>query len=169
NLDSAMTRIFVYEYTCAAPPASPETDGAVSLRNEGEAMLAAVLADFERVPGVEAFTIRSPSDEEASFRAAVRLADGSLIIAPEFDRLLETRCQWVREEGGRLLGPSPEAVRLCSDKLALFQWWKERGVPTPSTREIDRKTRSSCGTEKVVWKPRFGAGGLHTFFGPKPL
>ena len=157
-----MTRIFVSEYTCAAPPASLEAGGAASLRAEGEAMLKAALADFESVPGVEAFTIPSSTDEEAAFRAAARRADWSLVIAPEFDRILETRCRWVLEEGGLLLGPSPDAVRLCADKLALFQWWTERGVRTPATREWDRPVHFD---EKVALKPRFGAGGRDTSFG----
>ena len=52
-----MTRVFVYEYTCAARPASREASRAASLCAEGEAMLRAVLADFRAMPGVEAFTM----------------------------------------------------------------------------------------------------------------
>ena len=48
-------------------------------------------------------------------------------IAPEFDRILESRCRWVLEEGGRLLGPSPEAVALTADKLALAEHLERSG------------------------------------------
>jgi predicted ATP-grasp superfamily ATP-dependent carboligase len=149
-----MTRVFVYEFTCAAPAASVDAAGATALTAEGAAMLAAALDDFARVPGVEPFTIRSVADEERAFRAAARSADWSLVIAPEFDDILLTRCRWVLEEGGRLLGPSPAAVELCADKLALFQHWQTRGVPTP-------EALSASGHPpwpEWVLKPRFGAG-----------
>src|SRR5262249_5761766 len=116
------------------------------------------------IPGVEAWTIRNCSDEESAFRAAARRADWTLVIAPEFDQILETRCRWVVEEGGKLLGPSPDAVRLCADKLALFHFWKYRGVPTPETREWTVADTVSQAGERIVVKPRFGAGGQHTFF-----
>jgi predicted ATP-grasp superfamily ATP-dependent carboligase len=152
-----MTRVFVYEYTCAAPPASLEAGGAASLRTEGEAMLGAVLADFASAPGVDVFTIRECVDEEAAFRSAARTAHWSLVIAPEFDQILETRCRWVLEEGGRLLGPSPEAARLCADKLQLARHWGERQVQTPPTVLLREYDRSTAG-DRVVMKPRFGAG-----------
>lgn len=158
-----MTRVFVYEYTCAAPPASLEASGAASLCAEGEAMRKALLADFAAVPGVEAFTLDSSVDEEAAFRAAARRADWSLVIAPEFDQILETRCRWVLEEGSKLLGPSPDAVRLCADKLALFQWWYENNVRTPDTRPWRGDAGRGDGAT-VALKPRFGAGGQNTFF-----
>src|SRR5262245_5815972 len=93
-----MIRVFVYEYTCAAPAASVDAAGAAALNTEGAAMLAAVLDDFSRIPGVEAFTIRNEPDEELAFRAAVQRADWSLIIAPEFNDILLTRCRWVKDE-----------------------------------------------------------------------
>jgi predicted ATP-grasp superfamily ATP-dependent carboligase len=156
-----MTRVFVYEFTCAAPAESADSAGAASLRAAGEAMLDAVMADFQRVPSVEAFTIRNAVNEETVFREAARSADWSLVIAPEFHDILLTRCQWVLEEGGKLLGPSPEAVRLCSDKLALFRHWDRHGVRTPETIPAD----ASAGVTwngPIVRKPRFGAGSLDT-------
>ncbi|MFL5342716.1 MAG: ATP-grasp domain-containing protein, partial [Gemmataceae bacterium] len=154
-----MTRIFVCEYTCAA---SSGTDGAASLRAEGEAMLRAVLADFRRIPGVEAFTVLAEPDEEAVFRAAARSADWSLIIAPEFHDILLTRCRWVLQEGGRLLGPSPAAVKLCGDKLALFQSLGRYGCRIPETRPAVRGIATGW-PEPFVRKPRFGAGSLDTY------
>src|SRR5262249_50637303 len=93
-----MTRVFVYEYTCAAPSLAA---GVASLRAEAQAMLRAVLEDSRRIPGVEPITIEREPDEEAAFRAAVRRADWSLVIAPEFEEILLKRCRWVLEEGGR--------------------------------------------------------------------
>jgi tyramine---L-glutamate ligase len=156
-----MTRVFVYEFTCAAPAESTVSAGAASLRTEGEAMLSAVLADFQCAPGVEAFTIRAAANEERAFREAARDADWSLVIAPEFHDNLLTRCLWVLEEGGKLLGPSPEAVSLCGDKLALSRQWDRQGVRTPATRPVDTGL-AEVGNEPIVRKPRFGAGSLDT-------
>ncbi len=157
-----MTRVFVYEFTCAAPAESTDSAGAASLRAEGQAMLAAVLDDFQRLPGVDAFTIRDAQNEESAFRDAAQRADWSLIIAPEFQDILLTRCRWVLKEGGKLLGPSPEAVELCGDKLALFRHWDRHGVRTPETRPAAESTIEAW-PGPFVRKPRFGAGSQDTW------
>ena len=158
-----MTRVFLYEFTCAAPAESTDSAGAASLRAEGEAMLAAVLEDFQRIPGVDAFTIRNARDEEAAFRQAARNADWSLVIAPEFHGLLLTRCRWALEAGSKLLGPSPDAVQFCADKLALFRHWDRHGVRTPQTSPAD-ESLSEIRRGPYVQKPQFGAGSQDTFF-----
>jgi len=156
-----MMRIFVYEYTCTAPPALLKVGGAASLSTEGEAMLQAVLADFRCIPGIEPFTICHEHNEEATFRAAARSANWSLIIAPEFHDILRRRSCWVLEEGGKLLGPSPDAVKLCGDKLALYRWLNPRAVPIPETRSAITGVRG-CWHGPFVRKPRFGAGSQDT-------
>jgi len=108
-----MTRVFVYEYTCAAPAASVDAAGASALNAEGAAMLAALLEDFGRIPGVEPFTIRAEPDEQHAFRAAVARADWCLIIAPEFDDILLMRCRWAHEEQHDSSALSP---RLCGGR-----------------------------------------------------
>jgi predicted ATP-grasp superfamily ATP-dependent carboligase len=142
-------RIVVYEYTCARAGA---TAGG-SLHSEGRAMLAAVLDDLRRIPGVEATTL-PPGDERAALHEAARSADRVLLIAPEFDGLLAERCRWVEEAGGHLLGASSAAVRLASDKLRLSHHLRAAGIPTPP-----------CGPVRfpAVLKPRDGAGSRATF------
>jgi predicted ATP-grasp superfamily ATP-dependent carboligase len=172
-------RVFVYEYTCATNWAEVEP-----LRLEGWAMLSAAVLDFARVPGVRAISLLderfqhdlpgcdcqrvSGGDEERQFRRLARSADYSLVIAPEFDDLLATRCGWVEEEGGRLLGPSSEAVRLTGDKLTLAQEWLRQGVPTPFTLAAcgvarRRATPQAANLFPAVLKPRYGAGSQATF------
>jgi predicted ATP-grasp superfamily ATP-dependent carboligase len=165
-------RLFIYEYTCAQP-AEP---GAAKLHSEGQAMLAAVVEDFSRIPGVEVATLLAslqsltlpascfacsfPGErgEQAVFRPLAAWADFTLVIAPELDGLLEERCRWVLESGGRLLGPTPEAVRLTADKLALAKHWRRQGVPTPLTCRPCK-----CALPyPVVCKLRHGAGSLGT-------
>jgi predicted ATP-grasp superfamily ATP-dependent carboligase len=130
-------------------------------------MLHAVRDDFERVPGVETCGIgfqSYPGEEEKQFRALAKQAEYSLIIAPEFDGILLQRCRWVLEEGGRLLGPSPQAVAITSDKYALYQWWKQRGVPTPVTWQAEDATTTAAALARssVIFKKRDGAGGVGT-------
>ena len=112
-------------------------------------MLSTLLEDFHRVSGVETRTMVEAhcayeplggvcrrfqaSDQEKVFRELAAAADCTLVIAPEFEDILLTRCRWVLEAGGRLLGPSLAAVKLTSDKLALSRHLRSRGVPTPES------------------------------------
>jgi predicted ATP-grasp superfamily ATP-dependent carboligase len=151
-------RIFLYEYTCASGLADS------SLRKEGEAMLTALGDDFARVPGVEPFTPSNATDEEAAFRAAVRSADGTLVIAPECDDILLSRCRWVAEEGGRWLGSNAEAIRLTSDKLTLSAHLHRVRVPTPRAGTALLDEAGFLGDDQpMVLKPRFGVGSQATF------
>ena len=116
-------RVLVYEWCCATP-ARGDIPRAASLWAEGWAMLSAAVEDFRRVAGrasaddlsrrrgimrrrwraVAALAGRGgkyrwSDDEPAAFRAAAADADYALVIAPEFDRILETRCRWAEEAG----------------------------------------------------------------------
>jgi predicted ATP-grasp superfamily ATP-dependent carboligase len=168
-------KLFVWEHFCSGALAGQP--GIDALRAEGWAMLAGLLDDFGRCPGVCVETLLDPaapspgwvapanvtafappSDGEEAFRSLARAADFTLVIAPEFDELLEKRCRWVEEEGGRLLGPSSAAVRLTADKLALARHLLQRGIPTPPCAPADEAW--AC---PLVCKPRFGAGSQATF------
>jgi predicted ATP-grasp superfamily ATP-dependent carboligase len=168
--------IFVYEYTCAVSDANL----APSLCAEGRAMLSAVVEDFERLRGVTTCTLLSaghgPADipsahphghdgaEEPAFRRLASAADWTLVIAPETDDLLLTRCHWVLEAAGRLLGPSPEAVRLTADKLELSHHLARHDVPTPPTVALPPAgDPAAAGPFPAVCKPRHGAGSQATF------
>lgn len=164
-------RVFVYEYLTSGAAGEDAASGA--LHPEGWAMLSAVLEDFSRCPGVETVTlldprllptvreqipgvvsrVAAPGGEEQNFRELAAASDWTLVIAPEFDDILARRSRWVEESGGRLLGPSPDAIRWAADKLALLERWKTLGTPTPS----------SSLPYPLVCKPRFGAGSQATF------
>lgn len=157
-------QVFAYEHLCACGGALP-----ASLRTEGQAMLAAVLNDLARCGNVRAPLLAphlAESATEKHFRALARAADFSLVIAPECDGILEARCRWVEEEGGRLLGPSSAAVRLTADKLALAHHLREHGLPTPPT-ELLRTNAPPPFPFPLVCKPRDGAGSQATFLVPK--
>jgi predicted ATP-grasp superfamily ATP-dependent carboligase len=145
-------------------------------------MLAAAVEDFRRVKGVRVRTLLderlhgevgdrwpdvavtwvAPGGEPAAFRAAAAGADFALVIAPEFGRILETRCRWAVDAGCRLLGPAPDAVALTADKLALARHLERAGVPTPETVPA---MQSVIGYPRGPWvvKPRYGAGSQETY------
>lgn len=180
--------IFVYEYTCSSVRFAPLPS---SFLAEGRAMLTAVVEDLARANGVAvavmlnehgdgflpAQIVRCLRDEneEAAFRKLAKAADYTLVIAPEFDELLLTRCRWVEEAGGHLLGPSASAVCLSGDKLRLGEHLAAHGIPTPEALGLGPWALGSVRAKAtfthqhpllngpVVLKPRFGAGSQMTF------
>jgi len=140
-------------------------------------MLQAIVQDFVRASGIEVVTLLHEGfgseldlagcrcvrgrDEESTIHALARMADYTLLIAPEFNDILVTRCRWVLEAGGRLLGPSPAAVQLTADKLALGRHLHEYSIDTPCSHLFT--TRIPIGLDyPAVLKPRHGAGSLAT-------
>src|SRR5436189_6487459 len=125
-------RLLIYELVTAGGLGDQVAD---SLRREGAAMLSAVLEDFERSAGVEAWTLVAqggtplgrhcrlvaPCDEAKAFCDLAASADAALVIAPEFDDLLATRSQQALDAGCRLLGSRPDGIRLAGDKLHLAE------------------------------------------------
>jgi len=146
-------QVFVYEYASCQPAGDA---AAASLRAEGAAMLAAVLADLARVPGVNVVTL--PDEDESAFCRFAAASDWTLVIAPETGGVLAERCRWVEEAGGRLLGPTPDAIHLTGDKRVLADHLAARGVPTPPT--FSPGSASICFP--AVCKPRDGAGSQAT-------
>jgi len=149
-----MTTVFVYEDVCATGAGGDrESPPAPSLLAEGRAMRDAVTADFRAVPGVRVLTL-----DESPFAELAGAADHTLVIAPECGGRLEHLCREVLRVGGRLLGPSPEAVHLTADKLDLARHWDRHGVPTPQTWPLGEEPAGLL----VVVKPRDGAGSQGT-------
>src|SRR5262245_54266008 len=166
-------RVFVYEHLATQPAASP-------LGAEGRAMLLAALTDLCACEDATVSTLVAPDwfptiqtnplrltahaaegAAQADFLRAARGCDFALVIAPEPDDVLATRCEWALEAGCKLLGPSPEAVRLCADKLRLAEHLRQRGIPGPETTLYPRLPELPKGSWFVI-KPRSGAGAQHT-------
>jgi tyramine---L-glutamate ligase len=149
-----MTTVFVYEdVTACGAGGDSGSPPAPSLLAEGRAMRDAVAADFAAVPGV-----RVVLPDDGPFDRLAAEADFTLVIAPECGKRLEHLCREVSRVRGRLAGPSPDAVRLTADKLALCKHWERAGVPTPATWELGDEPADVA----VVVKPGDGAGSQAT-------
>jgi hypothetical protein len=178
-------RIFVSEYVCGGGWPSETIAG--SLAVEGRAMLCAIVDDLSRIAGVEVETTwdaclgripfsrartvetQSPADELRHFRRLAAACDAALVIAPEFDGILLSRCRIVEEARRRLLGPGSRAVALCTDKLRLAVHLREAGIETiPAESFTWGNARPTSGADSprefpAVIKPRDGAGSQNTW------
>ncbi len=155
-----------------------------SLLGEGRAMLQAIVEDLSRVPdchvvttmdarqgtlmadGVRVVRVDSHQEERDVFAELSAESDVCLIIAPELDDLLSKRCEAARRAGARrLLNPASNTVRLCSDKLLLFEFLQAQGIPTIPTVLWTQAAASEIDWAPIVIKPRFGAGsqGVQTY------
>ena len=151
-------RVFIYEHVTS----HPEHVFPASLRAEGQAMVRAIVEDFDRVPDIKVLTLPTPDAGERAVREQARMADFTLVIAPEFDQLLFTLCRCVEEEDGCLLGPSAAGVALTADKLILARHLLANGVRTPPCVLVAESPLPFA--LPIVCKPRFGAGSLGISF-----
>ena len=180
--------LFIHEFITAGG-LGPHTPP--SLRAEGWAMLAALVEDFCRVPGVETLTLLADSapkaightcrhidhgSERSAFQEMTAGADMVLVIAPEFDGILAERSRWVLDARKTLLGSSPAAIELTSDKHALAQHFARHNILTPETclvhswdgssepsHEKQGSPRTGMHLYPAMCKPRHGAGSQATF------
>ncbi len=148
-------------------------------------MLSAILDDWQALEDIEVSTLVAPDfphdltvshqrvekDERQHFFELASQADYTLVIAPEFDDLLQTRAEWVLSAGGKLLSSGPHGIWQTADKLHLAQLWKEHKVRTPLTRLVgpgyEHLMYNRLFPFPVVIKPRYGAGSQGTVFLPQ--
>ena len=107
--------------------------------------------------------VHGPDEEAELFRKLAAECDAVFAIAPESDNLLADRRRMVDEAGGRFLGCSLEAIRLCTDKLQLADYLQKHDVPTISTAQWDGVFPDLDSRGPLVIKPRDGAGSQNTF------
>jgi hypothetical protein len=163
-----MPRVFVYEHVTAAGLGRDFGSPDHSLHVEGRAMRDAITADFAAVPGVEVLSFPDGLPEPdllPTFRDLATRADWSFVIAPETGGELERLAREVIAVGGRLLGPTPDAIALTADKLRLAEHWGRCGVRTPRTASV---TRGHTPDGRRIVKPRDGAGSEFTFLVTTP-
>lgn len=146
-----MTTIFLYECITggglfsARPPALPTG----TLLREGTAMAAALAEDLLRLPdtnlvllhdarlpacppaGARVVAVHSAAEERETLARLAAAADGTVLIAPEFDQLLAERARLVAAAGGRLLSPDASFVDVTADKHGCAERLRRAGIPVP--------------------------------------
>ena len=100
-----------------------------------------------------------------SFCELLDRMDAVLIIAPEFNRTLETLTLCAEESGRIVLGSSSAAIAMTADKGACASRWESAGVPTPRTIPLHSNLAHQPELlYPIVLKPRDGAGSLSTIY-----
>jgi predicted ATP-grasp superfamily ATP-dependent carboligase len=177
--------VFVHEFFCSG--AFDGDLGDSSLAREGLAMLAAVVDDFSQVGNdttvvttlarrlrrsptaariaeqAQVTWVESPTEEQRLFQEFAAACRATLVIAPETGGLLLERRQMTDAAGGRFLGPSPDAILLCGDKLRFYEHLSENEIPTVPTTPFNFFANSADYPFPIVVKPRDGAGSVNTF------
>src|SRR5687767_1057158 len=107
-------RFFIYEFVTGGGWWSVDGNNppSGSLLNEGSAMLQVLVRDFERLGSVTTLQdvrcrmdagtayvrqIHSAVEERICFQELTQSADWTIVIAPEFERHLQERCEWVTQ------------------------------------------------------------------------
>jgi tyramine---L-glutamate ligase len=173
-------RILLFEFVTSGGLFGQSVPPSPSIRREGAAMMKALAADFAAVEGIETVVmvddredvslpgcrvlkVRSAHDEFSLLSEWSGRVDWMLVVAPEFDDLLGSRCRLVERSGGRLLGPSSSFVALAADKQRTAERLTAAGVRVPegislAARDSAPDTISFPFLFPAVFKPRFGAG-----------
>lgn len=168
-------RILAYEFITggglAREPLPP------SLAHEGDAMLAALLADLCEIESVTAVTTRddrcpplaapvevvAPLPGEAPlahFERALAVADAVWPVAPETGGMLEVLLRTARNHGKIVLGCRPGAARIAASKSQTSRWLHEHGIAVVPTYEQAQALPFLSGAGVV--KPDDGAGCADT-------
>jgi predicted ATP-grasp superfamily ATP-dependent carboligase len=174
--------IFLYEWATGGGLVEEPGSLPPSLLREGAAMVGALAADLTRIEGARVTVLRDPRvlnlalpgcelvdvlDKYSQAEELERLAnaaDATLLIAPEFDRILLDTARRVVAAGGRLASPSPAFITVAADKHKTCNLLSAAGVPTPPgvLLESDDSLPRDFQYPAVV-KPVDGAGSQDTY------
>lgn len=178
-------RLFIYEDISGG--GCSDSQLADSLLSEGLAMLRAIISDFAQGPlhfessSVEIVTqwdrrlgknpfaeienlnvteVDSAADCAATYSSLLKQVDATLIIAPESCQRLYHLVEAAAQVNAASLNADPQAIALCSDKLALSKQLQRHDIPTiPTVLLTDPHVlKAFPDAENVVVKPRDGAG-----------
>ncbi|MBC8354104.1 MAG: ATP-grasp domain-containing protein [Planctomycetes bacterium] len=177
-------RIFLYEFITSGGmlAVAPHEVPSGSLLREGAAMFASLAEDLAEIPetevvamrdvrlsitdppGLSSVSITNSQDEASHFDMLATNADWTIVIAPEFEKILLNRVRRIEELGGRLLGPNSRIVGLGTSKESTIAHLSIHGIRTPAGYRYN----AGCEIPKTlrfpaVLKPDDGAGsqGVH--------
>ncbi len=173
-------RIFAWEYVTAG--GWRECAASRGLIAEGKAMLAALVRDLSRIPGVEVVIARDPEIDPGELPAAVETVDSrnpwdgwrriiescDLVwpVAPETDGVLARATTLARDAGRPVLNSRSDALATARSKRATSRRLAERGVPViPCVPIAEPPPASNRGW---VVKPDDGCGSAETHVADDP-
>ena len=177
-------KIFVGEYVCGGGLSHAKIDSIpLSLREEGAAMLRAIVTDLSEVaetvvavdPRVTGLDFDDPKIVSVSTKEslwpqwidAAKSCDAALIVAPESDGVLAKAVAMLRAGGIDVIAGSGDFLRVASDKLLTARTLTAAGVAHPMYMSLsDRRFASQLeGFDRFVVKPRDGCGtqAIRTF------
>lgn len=170
-------RIFVGEYVCGGGLAHEKIDNIpLGLRQEGAAMLRAVVADLsefaETVVALDPRMATLSLDDARSVAisaseplwpqwiSAAQSCDAALIVAPESDGVLAKAVAMLRAGGIDVIAGSGDFLRVASDKLLTAKTLTSAGVAHPIYMSLsDRRFVEQLKKHnRFVVKPRDGCG-----------
>lgn len=181
-------KVFVYEYFTGGGTYGEAAEAAeCCLVGEGAAMVTALAADLQAIPGTEVMTLRdarlpdqlawagtpvriaSARQEREVFRELARRCAATIIIAPEQKQALFERTRQAESVGARLLSPHSEFVAIASDKNRTADELRRHGVRVPPG--IAWQPGAALPVDfryPAVLKPADGAGsvGIQRLAGP---
>src|SRR4051794_30982284 len=174
--------VFLYEW--ATGGGLVDEPGAVpaSLLREGAAMIGALAADFLRIkdcrvtalrdprvlqlalPGCTVVDVQSHTSHWKELEQLSGAADATILIAPEFDDILWKAARWCVSNGGILLSPSADFIRVAADKQKTCERLAAAGVSAPVGRRLEPEEPLPSDIQyPAVLKPVNGAGSQDTY------
>lgn len=175
--------IFLYEWVTGGGLVGETGRLPESLLIEGQAMLTALATDFTAIPDTNVTILRDPrwdafvlrncevvdihSQENhwQEFRRLARLADQTLVIAPEFDGILVNMVALARQVDAKLIAASDEFIATAANKQLTAERLAQAGIPVPQAILLDAEVDRLPFDFQYpgVLKPLDGAGSQHTF------
>jgi predicted ATP-grasp superfamily ATP-dependent carboligase len=179
--------IFVYEWATGGGLVEESGSLPGSLVREGAAMIGALASDLARINGCRVSALRDPrvlqlalprcdivdvlsrASHGDEFERLASRADATILIAPEFDDILLKAAQRVVAVGGRLMSPSPELIRIATNKQCTSDLLAAAGIPVPRGLVVDPDEPLPIAFPyPAVVKPLDGAGSqdIYVVSGP---
>ena len=169
--------VFLYEWATGGGLTHQQGSLPTSILREGAAIVSAVAADLVKtnhcrvtalrdlrvldlcLPGCELIDLHSPTAHREEIERLAAKADGTVVIAPEFDQILERTAESVTAAGGRLLSAPSNFIRVAADKQQTARRLAESKIPVPTAIQLepDEKLPSDF-VYPAVLKPIDGAG-----------
>ncbi len=171
-------KIIVYEhFTSGALHGQTLPD---ELAREGDAMLRAIVEDMlantafkpitlrdnrlADLPGAQNLPIANSTQYQQIWQQCLNSETLFLLIAPETNGVLQQFAEAVLKASKTLLGSSPEAIAVCSDKRRCGQFLQQHNLPTVETQSADDWLNQPLFTAPIVCKPNDGAGCVETYY-----